>query len=45
MVVAIATGFYDPGDGTIRYVTPGMIVAGDDPAAVACPSCFIACED
>ncbi len=45
MVVAIATGFYDLNDGYgTRYVTPGMVVAADDPAALACPSCFMPTE-
>ena len=41
MLIAVANGFYDPGDGTIGYVVVGQVNAPGDQPVLQCPSCFI----
>jgi hypothetical protein len=39
--IADGNGFYDTGDGVVRWVVAGDVVADNDPAVGQCPSVFV----
>ena len=40
MLIAVANGWYDPGDGVARMVVEGELVNPGAPADAQCPSVF-----
>jgi hypothetical protein len=40
MLIAVANGWYDPGDGVARMVTEGELVTPGAPADEQCPTVF-----